>query len=352
MLPVLALATHSRTARGGHSDWQDAPLIPAQFVREAVAAAKHHGACWQDLLRSLDISPELDRPVHIEQFGRLWKSVSQAIDDDFLHLSERPLPPGALGFLAHSIMHYSSFRELIVRALEYFEILIKRPRARLEVHNGFAELVFDAGDDQRTPFAYHLLWIIVGGLTGWLVGRRVALRQVDFSCPLPPADADYRAVMRAPVRFSQPVTRFIFDAEYLDLPVIRQRESLDGFLAHLPEVLLLRYWDERTLSSTIRKMLGRLPPANWPTFDRLAKDLEVPASTLRRKLRVEGQGYHAIKDDIRRTRAVQSLLHSTLSVEQIAEQLGYLEPSAFHRAFRKWLSHSPGAFRHENMRGQ
>lgn len=341
-----------RKARDEKADWRDVPLIPAQFVREAVAAAQQEGVDWKSLLASLELSPKLNQPVHIKQFARLWKGISEAIGDDFLSLGERPLPPGALDFLAHAVVHSTNFRETMGRCLDYLAILIRRPRGRLEIRDGLAELVFDSDDVLRTPFSYHLVWIIVGGLTGWLVGRRVALRQVDFTCAKPDDGADFREMLRATIRFSQPRTRFVFDAEYLDLPVVRQRYSLETFLTQMPGVLLLRYWDERTLSSTIRKMLGITPPADWPTLNYLAREMDIPSSTLRRRLRVEGHSYNAIKDDIRRMRAVQALLHSTLSVEQIAELLGFAEPSAFHRAFRKWVSCSPGAFRRNNNAGR
>jgi len=43
------------------------------------------------------------------------------------------------------------------------------------------------------------------------------------------------------------------------------------------------------------------------------------------------------------------LLNSDVSVGEVAAQLGYSEPSAFHRAFRKWTSKSPAAFRRETV---
>ena len=39
------------------------------------------------------------------------------------------------------------------------------------------------------------------------------------------------------------------------------------------------------------------------------------------------------------------LTHSPLSVEQIAWQLGYADPSNFNRAFRRWQSCTPQAWR-------
>jgi AraC-like DNA-binding protein len=41
------------------------------------------------------------------------------------------------------------------------------------------------------------------------------------------------------------------------------------------------------------------------------------------------------------------LRQSERSVMEIAEELGFAEPSAFHRAFRKWTGRAPGQFRKE-----
>jgi AraC-like DNA-binding protein len=69
---------------------------------------------------------------------------------------------------------------------------------------------------------------------------------------------------------------------------------------------------------------------------------------LRHRLSDEGQSYASIKDDIRRDMAVDMLLNTPKTIGDIATQLGYSEPSAFFRAFRKWMSTSPDAFRRES----
>ena len=38
-----------------------------------------------------------------------------------------------------------------------------------------------------------------------------------------------------------------------------------------------------------------------------------------------------------------------MSIRDIALELGFLEPSAFHRAFRKWAHTSPGAYRRDDV---
>ena len=43
--------------------------------------------------------------------------------------------------------------------------------------------------------------------------------------------------------------------------------------------------------------------------------------------------------------AIDLLCNSRSAVDEIAYQLGFAEPSAFHRAFRKWTGSSPGEYR-------
>ncbi|RZI79505.1 MAG: helix-turn-helix domain-containing protein, partial [Microbacterium sp.] len=40
-----------------------------------------------------------------------------------------------------------------------------------------------------------------------------------------------------------------------------------------------------------------------------------------------------------------ALVRGDETVAQLAERLGFSEPSAFHRAFRRWTGSSPGAYR-------
>ena len=93
------------------------------------------------------------------------------------------------------------------------------------------------------------------------------------------------------------------------------------------------------------------PPTHWPDFDQTAQILRLSPSTLRHHLRHEGQSWNSLRDEIRRDLAITALTQSPRTVAEIATDLGFAEPSAFHRAFRKWTTKSPAVFRREMGEG-
>ena len=56
--------------------------------------------------------------------------------------------------------------------------------------------------------------------------------------------------------------------------------------------------------------------------------------------------YQQLKNDIRRDIAIELLTQTDYSLQQISDELDFHDPSAFHRAFKKWTGVSPGAYRH------
>jgi AraC-like DNA-binding protein len=55
--------------------------------------------------------------------------------------------------------------------------------------------------------------------------------------------------------------------------------------------------------------------------------------------------YSSLKEELRRQYALSWLQDTDKPVGLIAAELGYTEPSAFHRAFKKWTGTSPADYR-------
>jgi len=83
----------------------------------------------------------------------------------------------------------------------------------------------------------------------------------------------------------------------------------------------------------------------WPSIEETAHKIGVSARTLRRRLEEKGARYGALLDEVRRKQAEELLARTGLSVEQIADSLGYAETASFTHAFKRWTGRSPRAFR-------
>ena len=77
---------------------------------------------------------------------------------------------------------------------------------------------------------------------------------------------------------------------------------------------------------------------------RAAHRISSPA-TLRRRLETEGSTWQQLKDAVRRELSMQLLAERDLTVDEIADRLGFNDASTFYRAFRKWTGQAPGAWR-------
>ena len=322
-------------------------MISPFFVEEALDGLKRQGKSPEKVLAAAGLSAPIDAPVSAESYGALWLAIAAEMDDEFFGMGGRPMRRGSFTLLCHCILHARNLDQALRRALRFLNVVLEDPQGQLHIADGLAQIVLDDGGDARSAFAYRTYWVLLHGIACWLVGRRIPLKMVDFRCTEPDHDADYRLFFGAPVRFSQPASRLAFDASVLKLPVARSEQALKQFLRNAPANILVRYRYDAGLAASVRKRLRQVPPAAWSAFDDLAAQMRISPSTLRHRLHAEDQNYAAIRDEIRRDLAIEMLQTTRLGVGEIATRLGFSEPSAFHRAFRKWTTKSPAAFRRE-----
>jgi len=79
----------------------------------------------------------------------------------------------------------------------------------------------------------------------------------------------------------------------------------------------------------VRSILNRDVSVAMPTADQVAFMLNVSVTTLRRQLQRENT----------------SLGFAEFSNNDVADKLGFDEPSAFFRSFKKWTGMTPGEYR-------
>ncbi|MFB8344720.1 AraC family transcriptional regulator [Brucella cytisi] len=319
--------------------------IAPGFVEDALESVRVRGMDTAALMAKIGLPETVTEPVTNVEYGRLWWLIAETINDEFFGLAARPMRPGSFNLLCHAVLHAGTLERALRRALQFLNVVLDDPRGELRIRDGMAHVVLTDAGHPRPAFAYRAYWLILMGVVCWLIGRRIPLRTLDFACPAPVHRQDYHKFFGAPVLFDQPVTRLVFSSSYLSLPIIRSDVALDSFLREAPANILIRYRHDNDLSARVRAQLNALPITDWPSFDELAKGLGMAVPTLRRRLRGEGQSFGTIKDELRFVIAERLLQENRLSVAEVAAELGYSEPSAFYRAFHKWMGQSPGRFR-------
>lgn len=79
-------------------------------------------------------------------------------------------------------------------------------------------------------------------------------------------------------------------------------------------------------------------------IERLARDLGYSRQTLYRRLKAEGATYEQLLDGLRRRLGLR-FMREGLSVKEAAYRLGFSDPAAFSRAFKRWTGSSPSGIR-------
>jgi len=76
-----------------------------------------------------------------------------------------------------------------------------------------------------------------------------------------------------------------------------------------------------------------------------ARRLGMSERSLHRRLADEGASFRRIRDDVQLRAAIEYLRDTELTVEAIAESLGFSDAANFRRAFRRWTGKPPLAYR-------
>jgi AraC-like DNA-binding protein len=157
--------------------------------------------------------------------------------------------------------------------------------------------------------------------------------------------SDYERFFAAPLEFGALGAALLLRNDDLARPVTRTDKTLTGYLDRLAEQTLAALGEERSMADRVRRLLWSELPEGLPTVDRVARALGLSARSLQRQLRKEGTSFAATLTQLRREMAPSLLRDGKLAVSEVAFLLGYEDPGAFQRSFRRWFGQSPRSFR-------
>jgi AraC-like DNA-binding protein len=282
-----------------------------------------------------------------EQFSTLYRLLAVELDDEMPGIFSRPLRSGTLKFLCLSLLDAPNLGVALHRFGQFFHLILDEFRVVLNREDalGYVELVDNAAGPAVSTLGRELMLKLVHGVASWLIGQKIPLTRVDFEFHRPARTGDHLYLFPGPVQFGRQTTRLCFDAAYLDVPVRRRKSELKAFLGRAPEDWIFVSFAEQMVCHRVWRCIADCLPTP-PTIDAVAGQLHYSVRTLCRRLEAEGTTFQAIKDEVRRDIAIQRLTQSADAIAEIAYDVGFDDPTAFHRAFRHWTGSTPAAYRH------
>ena len=349
--PAVNVASPALRTPRGQGD--ERGTIAGDFVEEALRCAERRGVARIALLERAGINPAtLAAPlarVSAAQYGRLWSAIADALDDEFFGQDSHPMRRGSFALLCHAALGSRDGGQALTRIAGFLRLVLDDLRCDIDADTTRVRIrLVDTAAETRSPrpmFAYATAFIMIYGLLCWLVGRRIPVLAAHLRCPEPAATDEYRLMFCDAMFFDQSASSVDLAPDCVTLPVVQTAATLKVFLREAPANFIVKYRNPDSLAARIRRKLRQAPPIDWPDSEDIAAALNMAEATLRRRLKQEGATYQSIRDALRRDLAIARLADTTQTIAEIAHALGFAEPSAFHRAFRKWTGVRPAAYR-------
>lgn len=177
-----------------------------------------------------------------------------------------------------------------------------------------------------------------------LTGRDVQPLAVHFRHSAPPHGTreHQRIFGRLPV-FDSDTDAITFAQRDLDIGLRSANPALLAtFSAHADAALEALGHADTVTARAAAEILARLK-GEAPAVSDIAPALALSTRSLQRALAAEGTTYQALLDTVRRELAMRHLADPGATVAKVAWLVGFSEPSAFHRAWRRWTGTSPRA---------
>lgn len=322
--------------------------VPVTFVRAAIEAAAARGVALAPVAAEAGIPAALladDRgrctPAQVTAFVRgMWR----LSEDELFGMGRGPVPNGTFRLLCYALISAPDLGTVFTRLTEFGPALPALPGFCITARDGTTRVDVDlSGIEDSHNLLTDFVLMFVHRFSGWLIGTRIALHLVELPYPQPEHAAEYDLIFGAPICFGAARPAPEFPSSVLGQPIVRDERDLESYLQHSPADLLARRDYGTTLSDRVRRILEHGLQGEWPSAVDVATRLAISPQHVRRLLRDEGASLAGIKEELLRDAAIAGLARGE-TVHALSARLGFSEPSAFRRAFKRWTGTTPSAY--------
>lgn len=314
--------------------------VSVVLVRPVVMAlpSASHAAFWA----ATDLTPELvgddDARISPAQFCVAWAELVRATKPEIALALADAMPPGAFGIVEYVCRSAPTVREALLQWVRYLNLLDDAVVVGLVVEGDRAYLRVEVESEAPAPGAHELCFALVAQRVKQFSAVPFRVSSVEFVHRNDPAV--YRAWFDAPVTFGAPINQLVFPAAALDATLVSSDPALLAILTRTAEALLRDRPADASLETQIARVLREVLRTNEGNVELVAKRLGMTSRSLQRRLKEENTSFNAVRERVRRE-LTERYLAEKLSISEISFLVGFSEPSAFFRAFKRWTGMTP-----------
>jgi AraC-like DNA-binding protein len=325
--------------------------VSITIVRAIVDELRRRGISSAEYCERSSVSrAELDEAtsrIPVERYEKALAAALALSADPALGLHAAwAAPAGALHVVGHLLVTSVTMREAIEHFFQFAPLILEGSRWSLQESDEQAHFVYEqapsvanmAPDLARFDVDFCLALVLKLGFQ--LIGAHRPPLSVCFRHASPPYAAAYESIFQSPVRFSAEMNGIVFKRKYLDMPQTHGDTTVRDLLRQHAQGLL----GKRSLVERVGDLLRTGVHLQGVDVEQLARQLGTTARSLQRHLRERGLSPTALVEDARREVACRAL-QGDEAIKDIAYRLGFSEPSAFHRAFKRWTGMTPAEYR-------
>jgi AraC-like DNA-binding protein len=248
----------------------------------------------------------------------------------------------SFGLMAPLTSCAPTLRRALAVVTQFQPLLLDGVRIRCAESMGVARLRCEFASCD--PLSRSFVELIVAGLVRMLRAfgcTRADIHAVCFEHSHPTYYHAYARAFSGAERFSQRMTGIEFASQALDRPHLHREADLHALM--LAEAA--RSLERLRRTERVCALLGDRSPAEFPDMEVAARELGISVRSLRRRLAEEGTSYRQLTQAMLQEKACSMLRNPEETLHSVAHALGFSDPAAFHRAFRRWEKRTPGEYR-------
>jgi AraC-like DNA-binding protein len=298
---------------------------------------------------SEDDLAEPDRRIPFSRLVTLWTALAEGVPDPDLGLKVGcRVQANEGGVLGYAMLHSPTLGSAIKRFVRFGRLVATNLEAECEIKRGTWRLY----SRRPPPLPGFRQPIDATGAGLVTTVREVTQRQVDpvevrFSYERPDDLTELRRVFRSDLIFGEPRGSITFRAVDMELPTVKAEGQLSRYLDRLAQQEMAALPRSDTFARRAGRLIWNRLSEGQPAIEDVASELGVSVRTLQRRLREEETTFAEVVEALRKQMSPALLRDRSLAVYEVAYLLGYSDPSAFYRAFRRWHATSPAEYRQQ-----